>query len=254
MIPESSSRQVQSIQTAFKMIGILQDFDGATMPELASQMDLAKSTVYNYLGTLQSLGYVIERDGTYRLGLRFLTNGMAAKNSLPLRATVTHVLPDISQDLAQSTWWVVEEYGRGLFVENAIPEDSQPIYGRVGKRSYLHPHAPGKAILAQLTDEHVRQIIEHYGLPIHTRETITDADDLIMELKQISKQGYAISDSEAALGVRSVGVAFEGPSGCMHGLGVFGHSHDFNESPEDVPSVLLDAVDTIKRSATGGGE
>jgi len=252
MIPNSSTRQVQSVRTAFRIIGILQDMDGVTMNELASELDLAKSTVHNYRGTLQSLGYAGERNGTYRLGLRFLTHGMAAKSGLGLRDAVTYVLPQVSRELSQSMWWVVEELGRGIFVEKATPESSQPTYGRVGKRSYLHTHAPGKAILATLSEEYVQELVEYHGLPVYTKETITDPETLYDELAEIRQQGYAVSDGEAALGIRSVGVAFEGPYGYTHGLGIFGYSHDFSvSSDQDIPDILRTAVEDIEQAVEG---
>lgn len=253
MIPNTSTRQVQSVRTAFRIIRLLQDMDGVTMNEVASQLDLAKSTVHNYLGTLQSLGYAVERDGTYRLGLRFLTHGMAAKSGLGLRDAVEHILPQTARDLSQSMWWVVEELGRGIFVEKATPDSGQPTYGRVGKRSYLHTHGPGKAMLAHLPEEYVREIVDYHGLPVYTKETITDRDQLQAELAEIRDRGYAVSDGEAALGIRSVGVAFEGPFGYTHGLGLFGYSHDFSaSSDQDIPGVLHDAVDDIQRAVMEG--
>lgn len=223
------------------------------MNELATQLDVAKSTVHNYLGTLQSLGYVVERDGTYHLGLRFLTHGMASKSGLGLRDTVEQTLPQVSETLSQSAWWVVEELGRGVFVEKATPAQGQAVYGRVGKRSYLHTHALGKAILAQFPPEQVRDTVEYHGLPVHTRETITDPEVLAEELAEVREKGYAVSDGEAALGVRSVGVAFEGPYGYTHGLGVFGNSHEFSASADrNTPAVLQDAADDVLDSVVGG--
>ena len=178
---------------------------------------------------------------------------MAAKSGLGLRDAVGHILPQVSRDLSQSMWWVVEELGRGIFVEKATPENGQSTYGRVGKRSYLHTHAPGKAILAHLSEEYVEQIVDYHGLPVYTKETITDAESLWAELAEIRDRGYAVSDGEAALGIRSVGVAFEGPYGYTHGLGVFGYSHDFSaSSDQNIPGVLQDAVDDIKHSVAEG--
>lgn len=251
MIPSSSSRQVQSVRTAFRIIDVLQDMDGATMNELSSQVDVAKSTIHNYLGTLQTLGYVVERNGTYRLGLRFLTHGMAAKSSIPIRDAVTDVLPEVARTLSQSAWWVVEELGRGIFVDNAVPEGGERVYGRVGKCSYLHTHALGKAILAEYPPADVEKMLDYHGIPVYTRETITDRESLLAELEEIRRQGYAVSDGEAALGVRSVGVAFEGPFGYTHGLGVFGYSHHFNVGPDNrIPAVLHDAVEDIQDATT----
>lgn len=252
MISGSSSREVQSVRTAFRIIATVQERDGATLRELADQLDIAKSTVHNYLGTLQSLGYVVERDGSYRLGLRFLTHGMAAKKGIDAGDTVAHALPAVADELSGPAWWIVEEFGRGLFVEKAVPEDGTETYGRVGKRSYLHTHAPGKAILAQLPEEYVEGVIEHHGLPVLTTETTTDREELLSDLETVREQGYAVSEGEAALGVQSVGVAFEA-DGNAHAIGVFGYSHDFsrNALEGDVPSLLRDVVDDIEATLRG---
>ncbi|MFC7133221.1 MULTISPECIES: IclR family transcriptional regulator [Salinibaculum] len=257
MISEAPSRQVKSVRTAFRLITIMQDREGVTMSELAEELDLAKSTVHNYLRTLKSLGYVVDDEGTYRLGLRFLTHGMAARNSLTLREVVTPVLEEVAAELSQPTWWIVEEFGRGIFVNRrGLTANTREIYGRIGKRSFLHTHAPGKAILAQLPASYVSDVLDYHGLPTHTEKTIIDAETLLSELETIRQQGYAVSDGEAALGIQSVGVAFEGAAGHTHALGVFGYSHDFSEMRQqrDIQSVLQGAAGDIQRAAEGVSE
>ncbi|MFA9418254.1 IclR family transcriptional regulator [Natrinema sp. HArc-T2] len=250
MISNPSSRQVKSVETSFEIIHLLQEYGGATLNEVAAHLEIAKSTAHNYLGTLESMGYVVKRDRTYRLGLRFLTHGMAARNSLSIADIVQQSLVTVAQETGQSTWWIVEEFGRGFFVDNAVPDEDGDSYGTIGKRSYLHTHAPGKAILAQLSRDYVWELIDYHGLPIYTTKTITDADTLIQELDTIRDQGYAVSDGETALGVQSTGVAFEDPYGGTNAIGVFGYTHDFGgESLEkDIPSLLKHVVSDITQS------
>ncbi|MFO7925648.1 MAG: IclR family transcriptional regulator [Halobacteriota archaeon] len=246
MIRKTSARQVKSVRTGFRIIEILQNHDGAGLDELERQVGLAKSTVHNYLSTLESMGYVVERDGTYYLGLRFLTHGMAAKSRLRIRGAVADSLGTLAESVDQPVWWITEEHGRGLFVESAVPDGATPVYGRVGKRSYLHTHAPGKAILASLPATYVEDIVEHHGLTAHTKETIQKAERLDSELAAIRDRGYAVGDGESALGVRSVGVAFEGPASGHHGIGIFGYSHDFSTPPDrEVTTALGRAVADI---------
>lgn len=255
MISKSSARRVQSVQTGFQLISTLQNRDGATLNELAEELGLAKSTVHNYLNTLESMGYVVKHGDTYRIGLRFLTHGMAAKNGLGITDAMNGALQEITESISQSTWWITEEFGRGIFVEKAIPDSSQRIYGRVGKRSYLHTHGPGKAILARLPESEVERITEHHGLPVHTVETTTDPEILREELDEIRKQGYAFTDGEAALGVQSIGVAFEDPWERLHAVGVFGYSHDFDGEhlDPDIPSLLRTKIDDVLSDLQAGG-
>lgn len=253
MIGEQPARQVHSVDTAFSLLQLLQDLDGAMTNELARELDIAKSTVHNYLQTLESLGYVVEDDGTYRLGLRFLTHGMAARNSLTIKDVVTSSLAAATAELSMPTWWVVEEFGRGIFVDRRLPTDQTAIYGRVGKRSFLHAHAPGKAILACLPEDYRSRVLDYHGLPSYTRETITDDEELTAEIERTRERGYAVDDGGAALGVKSIGTAFEDSYGYTHAIGVFGYSHEFTggRHDRDIPSVLRETVQTIEES-TGG--
>jgi DNA-binding IclR family transcriptional regulator len=106
--------------------------------------------------------------------------------------------------------------------------------------------------LASLIPEEFEQVVEHHGLPSFTVETITDVDDLAAQLDQIRKKGYAVSEGEASLNIRSVGVAFDGPEGSRHGLGVFGYAHEFRGKPEaDVATTLQEAADEIADGLAG---
>ncbi|MFW5924011.1 MAG: IclR family transcriptional regulator [archaeon] len=248
VISKPSSREVQSLRTALDIVSLIQDFDGATMSELVSQMDIAKSTVYNYLGTLQSMGYVVERNGTYRLGLRFLTHGMAARSALALEEPMQGVLQSVMEAVDLPVWWVVEEQGRGLFVHSSLPTGTSPTFGRVGKRSYLHAHAPGKAILASLSDEAIADVVDVHGLPAYTNETISETETLFETIAAIRERGFATSEDECALGIRSVGIGFSGPDGGNHAIGTFSHVHDVGKRDAEIGSILeheLSSVDEL---------
>lgn len=256
MIQGTSSRQIQSVQTGFRIIHLLQNQDGATLNDLNNELDFAKSTILNYMNTLESMGYVVKHDGVYRIGLRFLTHGMAARNGLNINDIVESTLQKVAEEIFQSTWWITEESGRGIFVDKAIPDKSQLIYGQIGKRSYLHTHAPGKAILAQLPEETLQRVLDYHGLPALTTQTTTETDELIEQLAEIREQGYAFSDGEAALGIQSIGVAFEDLHGISHAIGVFGYSHDFDggNRGREIPSLLRTTVDDLADDLRSEGE
>lgn len=247
VIPDTPARQVKSVRTSFRIVEVLQEHGTLTLNELAEYLDLAKSTIHNYLRTLESLGYVVTLGRSYRLGLRFLTHGMSARNTVREQDAVLHGLSQANDEIPETVWWIVEELGRGIFAANSAPRHGKQTYGQVGKRSYLHTHAPGKAILAECTDDYVERVIDYHGLPAHTSETITTIDELLAELETIREQGYAHSSGEAAHGVQSIGLAFEGSSGVVHAVGVFRYSHSLGDSNlEDEPlpylAVLVDDV------------
>lgn len=248
MLANTPSRRVKSVETAFELIDRLLALGGATPAQLTDEIDLSKSSVHNYLATLEMAGYVVNDGGRYRLGLRFLTNGTAAKQMVNVELPIVETLRETAEALAHPTWWIAEELGRGYFVESAAPGEKKSVYGSIGKRSYLHAHAPGKAILAQSSEEYAELIAQHHGLPKQTNQTTTDLEALQTELEAIRDQGFAISEGESVLGIFSVGAAFEDGQGRMHALGVFENSRTFAGSqPETIGQRLVECVDNLER-------
>lgn len=100
------------------------------------QLDLSKSSIYNYLNTLEGMEYVINEDRSYWLSLHFLSHGIAANNSLGITRSLVPTLQSAAEQLSQPTWWIVEEFGRELFLKDATPADEINTYGSVGKQLY----------------------------------------------------------------------------------------------------------------------
>lgn len=254
MLANIPARQVKSVRTSIQLINRLQALGGATPAQLTEELNLSKSSVHNHLATLEMEGYVVNNDGTYRLGLRFLTHGAAAKNMVEIKGPIGSTMETVADELSQPTWWVTEEAGRGYFINSIVPEGSNDVYGSVGKRSYLHTHGLGKAILAMAPDEYVHQVADHHGLPQQTRQTTTDIETLVSELEAVRERGYAISEGEAVLGVLSVGVGFHDSGDRWHAIGIFGHVRNFaGNRAENVGERLADAVRDIERDLGNGG-
>lgn len=199
-------RSVKSIETMFHIVEALIDRDGARVTELAEELGLAKSTVHRQLSTLCSLGYAVKEDEEYHVGLRFLAIGEHARN----RTEVSQLAPPLVEQLAEETGeraqFIVEEHGRGVFLHIAEGERSVRADRRPGKLRYLHSGASGKAILSQMSDERVREVIDRWGLPAETDDTITDEDELFEELERIRDRGYATNKEESITGLWALGV------------------------------------------------
>jgi DNA-binding IclR family transcriptional regulator len=66
---KSTGSSVNSVERTFKIVNGLQELDGAGVTELAAHLDLPKSTVHNYLTTLEQEDYVVRENDQYRVGL-----------------------------------------------------------------------------------------------------------------------------------------------------------------------------------------
>jgi DNA-binding IclR family transcriptional regulator len=242
-----STRTLKSIKNAFQIIQLLQEKNRAGVTELEKEMDLATSTIHSYLATLEELEYVINNNGTYRLGLKFLNHGISAKALTGLPSVVCPPLCDLADEIEATTWFLIEEHGRAVFLAKGDSENADKSYGRVSKRTPLHTHAGGKAILAHLSPPRIETIIDRHRLPAQTDSTITDRNVLFDELDRIRDEGVAFSEDEEVLGNRCVAVPVIGEQ-VVGSVCIFLMTHHMTETrfKQELPELLSSTAETIE--------
>ncbi len=75
---------------------------------------------------------------------------------------------------------------------------------KVGGRVAMVASGVGKAVLATYSDDDVNAIIRRQGMPRLTEKSIVRPGELFKELRAIRRQGYAVDDEEARMGLRCV--------------------------------------------------
>lgn len=199
-------RSVKSVETMFDIVELLVDQNGAHVTDLSRELDLAKSTVHRHLATLCSLGYAVKEGEEYHAGLRFLAIGEHVKNRTELSRRAKPLVEQLADETGERAQFIVEEHNRGVFLhiekgEHGVRADRHP-----GKRRYLHSSAAGKAILAHMPRDRVEEVIDQWGLPAETSNTIPDEAELFEELDRIRDQGYATNKEESISGLWAIGV------------------------------------------------
>ncbi|NHN42807.1 IclR family transcriptional regulator [Halorubellus sp. JP-L1] len=209
---------IKSTQTLIGISEVLKDHEeGLGVTALADELGMAKSTIHNHLSTLEEHGFVVNDDGTYRLGLRFLDFGMATRNSSRVYQVAKPKVDELSASIEQKVWCMVEQQGRGVRLYVSDYNDKLQTNAYIGQRTYLHQSAAGKAILAHLPERRVDEIIERVGLPEATSETITERDELFEELSEIRDRGVAFNQGESVWGLTGVGAPIRDKDGNVLG-------------------------------------
>ena len=201
---ENRTRTVKSASNLFGVLEAVHELEGAGATAVADHLGIAKSTAHDHLTTLVEHEFLIKEGSTYRVGLKCLNYGIQAKNRLELANAAKPSLEQMAEETGEIVWLTVEEYGKGVFIEKAMGERAVQPYGELGRRVPLHDIASGKAILAHLSEDRVREIVEKHPLPNRTENTITDVEELLAELETIRERGYALNDSETFEGFRAV--------------------------------------------------
>jgi DNA-binding IclR family transcriptional regulator len=246
--PAEVTRPVETVERSVAIVDHLKREGTATLAELTAELDCAKSTVHRHARTLEANSFLIRDGEEYRLGVRFLDYGVAARNRYTLFEEAQPKVDELAAETDEKIWCTVEEHGRSVHIYGARGKHSVRTDARVGYRNYLHQHAAGKSILAHLPDERVDEIVETHGLPARTPHTITDPEELRADLETIRERGYAFNFEESVEGLHAVGAPITDENDRAIGaISISGPANRLEGSRlrEDLPALLLGAVNEI---------
>ncbi len=250
MTANGKTETLSTITRAFEVVRTIRRMDGARVTELAEEMDVAPSTAHKYLATLAEENFVVKEGDQYHVGLEFLDLGAYAKNRRSGYRFCTQNVREIAEETGERAQFVVEEGGQGIYLHTEASDARAVLIDRrTGIQRYLHSTAAGKAILAELPEQRVAEIVEEHGLPAETDQTITDWDVLMEELEAIRERGVAYNEDESVEGLRAVGVTVCGADGLILGaLSVSGPSKRLRGElyREKIPNILLGHANEIE--------
>lgn len=203
---EARTGSVQSVERAAELLELLADAGGeAALSELAATTGLPLPTIHRLMRTLLALGYVRQLPSRrYALGPRLIRLGESAGRQLGNAARP--YLAQIAAELGESANLAMIDRDMAVYVAQASSGQSMRMFTEVGRRVYTHCTGVGKAVLAQLDDGTVREIVRRVGMPAMTEHSITDVETLLAELATIRERGYAIDEGEQEIGVRCYAV------------------------------------------------
>ena len=97
-----------------------------------------------------------------------------------------------------------------VYVAQVPSAHSMRMFTEVGRRVEAHCTGVGKALLSQLSDQQVLDLLRRTGMPAQTSRTLTDPTALLAEISEVRDQGWAMDDAEQEVGVRCVAVPVTG--------------------------------------------
>jgi IclR family acetate operon transcriptional repressor len=236
---------IQSLLRGFELLELMAADGGeSSLTELANRSGLPLPTVHRIMRTLVGSDYVRQLPSRrYGLGPRLVGLGDAAANMVGVWARPW--LTQLVDSVGESANLALLDGDHVMYVAQVPSRHAMRMFTEVGRRASVHATAVGKAILAGMPDEAVRDLVARTGLTPQTRHTITTANGLISELDRIRERGYAVDDEEQEDGVRCVAIAIRSASTRM-AVSVSGPTGRITaDSVDRIGSVLKDVVGSI---------
>lgn len=197
---------VQSLHRALDLIEVVAGQGGhLTIGEIATVTGLPLPTTHRLLRTLVDRGYMRQMPNRrYALGFRLVPLGAAAISMVG--SDTEAVLARLVDALGETANLAVLSGSHAEYVAQVPSRHTMRMFTEVGRQVDLHSTGVGKALLGQLSDRRVREIVRRVGLNPQTEHTLVTEEDLLADLALVRSRGYALDEQEQEAGVRCVAV------------------------------------------------
>jgi DNA-binding IclR family transcriptional regulator len=206
---ETGRNRSTSVRRALGLLMFVGEHDdprGVSLRDVATGLDLNKSTALRLFEPLIDFGLVAQDDetGRFRLGSRVVSLGQSFLSRVDLRAVAHPALRSLMTETGETVHLVIYDHPDVVYVDKVESPNVVHMRSEIGKRMPAYSTATGKAFLAHLPEDRVADAVAR-GLPRRTANTITTEQALLAALDEVRTRGWAVDDVENEDGVRCVG-------------------------------------------------
>lgn len=202
-----STRNVDDLVSVVDRISvILESFRGAgplTLSQITHRTGIPRSTAHRLLEQLVEAQWVAREEHRYEFGTRSYEVGQWALNQNRLRHGALPILNRLARSSGLTVHLAVLNKGDALYLDRIPGRNPLSLPTKVGARIPAHLTGVGKAILANLESEGMRNATAG---PLHqsTPYSITSHERLYAELERVRNRGVAMDREEAVPGIGCV--------------------------------------------------
>jgi DNA-binding IclR family transcriptional regulator len=242
---------VRALERALQLLGAFSlERPERTLSELSAETDLAPSTTLRLLSILAQHGYVERSPDTdrFRIGVGMFERGSIYIQTTSVEAEGQQALEALARECNQTASMAVLDRADIVHIAVVQPDRAIRYYAPVGQREMAHCTGLGKVLLAGLSDDALRDLVEQRGLPGRTDRTITTVAALRSHLAMVREQGYAIDNEESIVGLRCVAAPIlDDRNRTVAALSASGSAAEF--TAETIPAIT-DAVRAAARTVS----
>jgi len=192
---------VQSVDRALTILELLARGGEAGVTEIATELDVHKSTAFRLVATLESHRLVeqTEERGKYRLGVGVLRLAGATSARLDVVQEARSVCRQLAADTGETVNIAVLSESSALYLDQVAGSSALQPHNWVGQHIPLHATSNGKVLLSGLDQLALDALLGK--LAAYTPLTITRKGKLREELAKVREQGYALAVDELEVGL-----------------------------------------------------
>jgi len=180
-----------------------------SLSEIAAALDSQPGSIYRFTNTLVELGFLRKEPRTKRLSLgqRAYNLGLSLVNSFSLLDVVKPFIDEVHDRFNISIDSCVLEEQALLQLYYSAAKDA-PSYKALIINPAIHCTGLGKAIMAYLPDKELKALLRRLPLVQRTDRSLTTKHELLADLEETRKRGYAINNEEYVKGLFTIATPF----------------------------------------------
>jgi IclR family transcriptional regulator, acetate operon repressor len=248
----SRDNSVHSVDRAISILQVLARHGAVGVTEIATELDVHKSTVSRLLGTLEARGLVEQGSnrGRYRLGYGVVQLAEGAARKHDLSVVSRPICQDLAEAVGETVNIAVKDGTTVVSIDQVIGSATVTTMNWVGQRTPMHATSAGKVFLANMPAGELETTLAG-GLVRYTDHTIVDIQVLAAELDTVRTRGYARTLEEHEVGLAAVAAPIKALNGdVIAALTISGPNFRLNEDtiPDVVPHVVSAAAEISERN------
>jgi len=231
-----------SIDKALTVLEALAEHSRVT--DIAADTGLPKSTVHRILQSLLGRGFArSDGNGGYLPGPRILTLAGRVMSRFDPAQHASVALRELRDSTGLAVHFAIRSGDEAVYVDKLEGRRPYQMRSRIGMSVPLHTTAIGKAVLAQLSEPEVVEIVERAGMRPMTRRSITEIPVLVRQLVEASERGYAIDDGENDPGISCIGAPiFDHTGTVMGGVSISALAFEINVDDPSLTAAVIAAA------------
>lgn len=209
-LADSDAPSREFVQSLARGFDVIKAFSAGRRPmtitDVAVKTNLSRATARRYLMTLEMLGCVRQNDAGFTLTPRILDLGFSYLSTLDVVDLALKQMEDLAKSLHETCSLAVLDDTDIVYIGRVPANRIMTINLVVGSRLPAHATSMGKVLLAYLSDDALATYFSHATLERFTDRTLCSERPLREALKQAHARGWALSDQETEVGVRTIAV------------------------------------------------
>jgi DNA-binding IclR family transcriptional regulator len=205
---DEQKNPIQVIERMMRLLDVLAHHpEPLGLKQIAQYTRLHPSTAHRILSAMSG-------DRMVDLGMRLLELGNLVKSRISVRELALPMMRELHAHTGETANLSVRHDDEIVYVERTSSgRSAMRVVHVVGTRAPLHVTAAGKLFLLEEGFARLRDYAKRTGLAPHTKNTLSNLAALERELERIQRQGWAVDNEEAEIGVRCVAAGIRDDAG-----------------------------------------